>query len=128
MTNLLDTHILAWWLLNDPKLSAPATLAITEPENVIFVSAVSALELATKHRLGKWPEVAPLVGNFGTLVKAEDFQILPLNHSHALLAGQLPGLHKDPFDRLPSAQARQETLILITADAAISGFGVQHLW
>ncbi|WAP71359.1 type II toxin-antitoxin system VapC family toxin [Jiella pelagia] len=118
--------MLAWWLLNDPKLSRPAALAITEPENEIFVSAVSASRWRRSIAL-EMAEVAPLIGNFGTLVKAEDFKILPLNHSHALLAGQLPGLRKDPFNRLLAAQARQETLILITADAAIARLGIQHL-
>jgi PIN domain nuclease of toxin-antitoxin system len=56
MRCLLDTHALLWWLFDDPKLSARAREAISEPQNEILVSAASAWEISTKHRLGKLPE------------------------------------------------------------------------
>jgi PIN domain nuclease of toxin-antitoxin system len=64
MRYLLDTHALAWWLLDLPRLGSGAREAIVAEESDIFVSAVSAFEIATKFRLGKWPEMAELMNDF----------------------------------------------------------------
>jgi PIN domain nuclease of toxin-antitoxin system len=128
MKVLLDTHALVWWLLDDPSLSRKARVAIADSTNRVLVSTISAFEIATKHRLGKWPEVAPLVKLFGPLVLAEQFELLPVSQDHALLAGTFDMLHKDPFDRLLAAQARCEGLILISADTAFDSFPVERLW
>ena len=55
MRVLLDTHILLWWTLDDPKLSGKARAIIASFESEVFVSAASAWEIATKVRLGKLP-------------------------------------------------------------------------
>lgn len=128
MKYLLDTHALVWWLLDDKRLSRPACTVITHGENEITASAVSAFEIATKHRLGKWPEVAPLSIDFEKHVIAERFSLLPIAPSHALLAGRWPGDHKDPFDRLLAAQANLDALVLISADRAFDGFDIDRLW
>ncbi|MBO0662945.1 type II toxin-antitoxin system VapC family toxin [Jiella sp. MQZ9-1] len=128
MRYLLDTHALAWWLLNDPRLSRAAADAIAEPDHMIAASAASAFEIATKYRLGKWPEIAPIAKNFDALVRAERFSVLAVTAAHALLAGRMPGAHKDPFDRLLAAQATVEDLVVVTVDTAFDGFGVPRLW
>ncbi len=128
MKYLLDTHALVWWLMDDPRLSAAARTAVTNGDNEIAASAVSAFEIATKHRLGKWPEVGTLCADFVTYVMAERFVLLPVEPSHALLAGQLTGDHKDPFDRLLAAQSKLESLTLVTADKAFNVFDVECLW
>lgn len=128
MKYLLDTHALVWWLLDDKRLSRPARTVIANSDNEIIASAVSAFEIATKHRLGKWPEVAPLSIDFEKYAIAERFSLLPIAPSHALLAGRLPGEHKDPFDRLLAAQANIDALVLITADPAFAGFDIDRLW
>ncbi|MCL6708868.1 type II toxin-antitoxin system VapC family toxin [Pseudomonas sp. R2.Fl] len=125
---MLDTHVLAWWLLDDRRLSAPSRAAIAEGDNEIAASAVSAFEIATKYRLGKWPEAAQLAGDFEKYVMAERFFLLPISPSHALLAGQMTGHHKDPFDRLLAAQSKIETLVFVTADKAFDGFDIERLW
>ncbi len=58
MKLLLDTHAFLWWVTDDPNLSASARTAIADESNVVFVSAASAWEIATKHRLGKLDEAA----------------------------------------------------------------------
>lgn len=65
MRLLLDTHALLWWLAGDRQLSRRAKLAIANENSEIFVSAASACEVATKHRLGKLPRVGPLAVDFG---------------------------------------------------------------
>jgi PIN domain nuclease of toxin-antitoxin system len=125
---LLDTHALAWFLLDLPRLPQTAKAAIADPDNMVVVSVVSALEIAIKVRVGKWPEAEPILRNFDGVLSAEQFQPLPVSMDHALKAGSMPGSHRDPFDRLLIAQALVEDLILVTNEALFDGFGVQRLW
>lgn len=128
MRLLLDTHALVWWLTNDRKLSATARAAIEEPDVVIYVSAASAWEVATKVRLGKWPEAATLPGVFGAILVSNDFTPLPVTIQHALRAGSLRVAHGDPFDRIFAAQAELEDLDLVTVDPAFAQFEVRTFW
>ena len=62
MRILLDTHALLWALTDSPKLSKKARQTLTDPEVEQFVSAASAMEIFTKHRLGRLPEAGELEG------------------------------------------------------------------
>jgi PIN domain nuclease of toxin-antitoxin system len=128
MKLLLDTHALVWWLFDDPRLGRKSRALIADRDNSVSASAVSAFEIATKHRIGKWPEVAIIARDFGALVAAENFDLLDVTPAHALLAGSMPGLHKDPFDRILAAQAKLESLTLVTADAAFQSFELELVW
>jgi PIN domain nuclease of toxin-antitoxin system len=116
---LLDTHILLWWLANAPSLSPTAAALIRDPENMIFISAVSLWEIWLKQSLGK----LRLPGGFEEKLEAEAFENLPLTAAQTRQVATLPWLHRDPFDRMLVAQARTENLILLTADAVIGGYG-----
>src|SRR4051794_22100199 len=107
---LLDTHALIWWIGGDPRVSTPVRAAIEEADNAKFVSAASAWEIATKHRLGKLPGAGPLAVDFERVTAAQGFVPLDISVAHALDAGNLPGIHRDPFDRILIAQARTERL------------------
>lgn len=128
MKYLLDTHALAWWLINDARLSRRAFAAISDPNNEIIASAVTAWEAANKFRLGKWPDARPLAMDFETTVKAERFSILDISFRHASIGGLLEGDHRDPFDRLLAAQAIVEQVPIISGDRAFGYFGVQSIW
>ena len=128
MRLLLDTHALIWWGLDDPRLGAEARAAIAEAGNEVFVSAASAMEVTTKHRLGKLPQAERLALGFETLVAALGFQPLPISLAHAQLAGNLVVPHKDPFDRLLIAQSVLEGMPLASNEAAFDGFGVIRVW
>jgi len=78
MRLLLDTHALLWWWTDDAQLSARARDAISSPGNDVLVSAATAWELATKHRIGKLGEAGEAVARFDELVTADGFQHLPL--------------------------------------------------
>ena len=125
---LLDTHALLWWFTDDPALSARAREAISEAENEVLVSAASAWEIATKHRLGKLPEAAGAVSRFDALVTADRFTPLAISSRHGLRAGSYDTGHRDPFDRMLAAQAELEALLLVTADPAFAAFPVRTLW
>jgi PIN domain nuclease of toxin-antitoxin system len=121
---LLDTHLLLWWLEASPSLSAPAREMIRDPENTVFVSAVSLWEIWLKQSLGK----LRLPVDFTGRLAAESFESLPLVASHARQIGLLPWYHRDPFDRMLVAQAQVEKLVLLTADQELTAYGaVVHL-
>ena len=128
MKVLCDTHALAWWLLDDRRLSAKVRTLIIDLGTEVWVSAVSAFEMATKYKLGKWPGIGDLVVNFEAVMARENFAILPLSAAHAKRGGLLDGAHRDPFDRLLAAQSIIERMPLVTADAAFRGFGVETVW
>jgi PIN domain nuclease of toxin-antitoxin system len=128
MEVLLDTHTLLWWLTDDPALTRAGRKIIAETKNVILVSAASAWEIATKVRLGKLPTAADLVADFADQLKREGFQNLAISTSHAIRAGLLPGLHKDPFDRMLIAQAQEENIPLVSNETLFDSYGVRRIW
>ncbi|MCT7984509.1 type II toxin-antitoxin system VapC family toxin [Laspinema sp. A4] len=115
---LLDTHILTWWLFNDPKLNPECRDIIPNPNYHILVSSASAWEIATKSRIGKLPEAKPLVDNYQGILQQAKFIELSITATHALRAGSLPISHRDPFDRMLMAQAELENLPILTYDTA----------
>jgi PIN domain nuclease of toxin-antitoxin system len=125
---LLDTHALLWWLAGNRALSGRAIEAIDAAENQVFVSAVSAFEVATKFRLGKLPEGELLARDFEVVVEAQGFDPLPLDAAHGRVAGALAPIHKDPFDRLLIAQALREDLFLVSNEVLFDGYGVRRFW
>ena len=118
---LLDTHTLLWWLIDDASLGARARELIAAPENFVYVSAASIWELSIKKALGKLE--AP--DDFVSIVEGEGFEPLPIDLFHAEQAGNLPGLHRDPFDRMLVAQAQAEGLSIVTRDRDIPAYGVR---
>jgi len=115
---LLDTHILLWWLFNDLKLNKECRDIMGHPNHNILVSSVSAWEIATKYRIGKLPEAKFLVEHYQDTLHQAKFNELTITVAHALRAGNLPILHRDPFDRMLMAQAELEKLPIITYDQA----------
>jgi PIN domain nuclease of toxin-antitoxin system len=125
---LLDTHALIWWLAGDEALSRRAREAIADEVNDIAISAASAMEIATKFRIGKLPGAALLAQNFEEIIAEQGFGELPISVHHARLAGEMNIAHKDPFDRLLIAQAQVEDLVLVSNEALFDGFAIKRLW
>lgn len=128
MRLLLDTHSLLWWAHESKKLSKTARESIADGENDVLISAVSAMEIATKHRKGTLEYQTPLAHQFVSEVTGRGFQLLPISCDHAEQAGRYAVAHKDPWDRLLAAQAQIEGLALVTIDRAFADFDVQTLW
>ena len=120
---LLDTHALLWWLEDSPRLDRVAYASIGASQNRVFVSAVTVWEIALKRNLGKLQ--AP--DNLTELIWQEGFTGLPLALHHGEIAGNLPLIHRDPFDRMLVAQAQAEGLTLVTSDAALRQYDVATL-
>jgi PIN domain nuclease of toxin-antitoxin system len=125
---LLDTHAFLWWLAGEAALTRRARTAISADDAEVFVSAVTAWEIATKFRLGKLPEAAPVAENIAAAVAGEGFGQLALSMSHAQRAGSLGGFHRDPFDRMLIAQAMLDDLVLVSNERVFDRYAVKRLW
>jgi PIN domain nuclease of toxin-antitoxin system len=124
--HLVDTHVLLWLLSAPDRIAEPARRALADRSNLLLVSAASALEIATKARLGKLnaPEVTAALPRRLDDMSAD---VLPITLEHAMLAGSMSWEHRDPFDRLLVAQATLEDATLVTVDAAIVGLPVPRI-
>jgi PIN domain nuclease of toxin-antitoxin system len=125
---LLDTHALVWWLAGDAALSVRARDAIEDDANSVAVSAASAMEVATKFRIGKLSGAAVLAQDFEAILAAQGFTELPISVRHARLAGAMNISHRDPFDRFLIAQAQADGMVLVSNEVLFDTFGVSRLW
>ncbi len=123
MRLLLDTHVLLWWLANDPSLGEEAREGISAPGSSVFVSAATAWEISIKQALGKLDAPSDLLRQ----IELSRFEPLPITVSHAYAAGALPRHHDDPFDRALVAQAIAEGLTLVARDPRMGLYGVGTL-
>jgi len=119
---LLDTHVVLWWLADDPSLSEEIKDRLDhEPD--VRVSAATLWEIAIKQALGKIAAPADLPER----VRDSGFRELTIGFSHAIAARRLPLIHRDPFDRMLVAQARCEDLTLVTRDPRCQQYDVAIL-
>jgi PIN domain nuclease of toxin-antitoxin system len=123
VTLLLDTHVLLWWLADDPRLTPAMREAITDPATSVTVSAASAWEMAIKAALGK----LSVPGRLAEELDAQGFGVLPITVEDGLAAGALPRHHDDPFDRMLIAQAVRRRFVLVTADRRFGDYDVLTL-
>jgi PIN domain nuclease of toxin-antitoxin system len=119
----LDTHVVLWWLGNNPRLGARARKAIARAD-VVFVSVASGWEAAIKISLGR----LRLSGTLEEAVEASRFSKLPITFGHAEAVGELPLHHRDPFDRMLIVQARMEGLTIVTADRKFEPYDPAVIW
>ena len=101
---LLDTHTFIWSLFLSSELSATAR-GMIEAADAAYVAPISFYEITQKHRLGKWPELDPVIGKLLPLWRAQGTEIAPCTAEIAFLAGAMQWRHRDPFDRMIAATA-----------------------
>lgn len=118
MKLLLDTHVLVWAAIGDPKLSKAAIALIDDPANTLYFSAASLWELTIKGAARTGVDPAQLRG----ALLAVGYRELPISAEHTLAVGALPDHHRDPFDRILAAQAQVEGLHLVTHDRTLSAY------
>lgn len=123
MNCLLDSHVLLWWLgMDSDKLSAPVRDAIATAEQV-YISIASVWELEIKRSIGKLDLPAADWGS----VSASGLTPLDITLNDAVIAAALPTIHRDPFDRMIVAQAKNRGLTLVTRDTRLLEYGVPSL-
>ncbi len=120
MNLLPDTHVVLWWLGDDPTLGTAAREALADPRNTVYLSAVVVWEARVKQAVGK----LSLPEDFEAILDREAFVDLPVTAWHAHALARLPLHHRDPFDRMLVAQAQCEDLHLVTSDPAMELYEV----
>jgi len=125
---LLDTCTFLWIAAGSEELSAPARSACADPDNEVFLSAVSAWEIAVKHALGRLPLPEAPLRYVPSARSRHGIAPLPLEEQAALQLPKLPELHRDPFDRMLVCQAIAHGLEIVTPDPAIAQYPVRSLW
>lgn len=123
MRLLLDTHVLLWWLAGADRLSEQAAEAISRTDNDVIVSTATLWELAIKQTTGKFS----LDGDLRQHIREQWFEELSITGRHTAELGELPLLHRDPFDRILVAQVRSEDMTLVTADRTLPQYDVRIL-
>lgn len=120
VTFLLDTHVFLWLLADPARIDAEVRGTLASRDNMLLVSAASALEVATKVRIGRLnaPGLQESWSSRATDMGAKE---LDVTSRHATLAGSLAWDHQDPFDRLLAAQAILEDATLVTVDRHLLG-------
>lgn len=120
---LLDTHIFLWSMLADTRIAAPVRAILENPQIPVFVSMVTPWEISLKRSIGKLHVTTDIEG----AIAAAGFQVLPLSFAHIQQLDRLPLHHRDPFDRMLIAQAKSESLTLVTADKLVLQYDVACL-
>ena len=128
MKLLLDTCTFLWAVRGDTRLSKTAANLFCDPANDVFLSAISAWEIAVKHGLGRLPLSDPPSVYVPRERARHLIEPLPLNEGATLMLDKLPAVHADPFDRLLVCQAIEAGLTLLTPDAAIHRYPVPVAW
>ena len=128
MNLLLDTCTFLWIALDPSQLSPQARLLFQASANRVFLSSVSAWEIAVKYGLGKLPLQQPPELFVPQQRVAHQIAELRLREDEALRVTHLPALHKDPFDRMLICQALANGLTILTPDPLIRQYAVPTLW
>lgn len=124
---LLDTHVWAWSLTDDARLSVNGLAAIQSPEN-IFLSPISFFEIALKVKKGKWPEMQPFYSLLRETFLGQGGRFAPLDPEICVRAAGLEWSHRDPFDRMLAATALENRLSFVSADAAFDALAEMKEW
>jgi PIN domain nuclease of toxin-antitoxin system len=119
---LLDTCTLLWLASDQGHLSENAKRAIMRNADALFVSAITALEIALKCRRGKLKLPLPVQKWFAEVNDFHGIRELPVTGEIAIVSVALPNHHNDPFDRVIIATARINKMKIISSDKWISQY------
>lgn len=117
---LLDTQVFIWWMERNKRLSQNIVNLLASPANRILLSVVSVWEIIIKKEKKK----LKISQNIKIGIESSGFTLLPIEISHVLEIAKLPGIHKDPFDRMLIAQVKVENLTFITTDQKIWRYNI----
>ena len=128
MKLLLDTHAFIWMVGNESKLSGKAREAMANQKNDLFFSAASYWEICIKSSIGKLTLGENWIKRFDREMEFNNIQWLPIRKQHSQTVCSLPGIHKDPFDRMLISQANREKMTIVTADRLVQKYPVKWIW
>ena len=123
MALLLDTHVWIWSQAQPERLGASATALLSDPEEPLYLSTISTLELARLEALGRVDLTEGLTDWVAASLDLLSAATVEISHEVAIGAYALPGnFHRDPADRILVSTARIHGFTLLTADERILGY------
>jgi PIN domain nuclease of toxin-antitoxin system len=132
MKYLLDTHVFLWSISNPKELTKKAIAAIKNPENDIYVSAISLWEIAIKLRLKKLEIKGIGIEELPDVIEKMDYEVMSMTPEDAIeYANLTEETHKDPFDRMLIVQSISKNMVMISKDTQFgkfTKFGLKLLW
>ena len=128
MKLLIDTHAALWLFNEHENLSPRARDFLRNEESELYISIVSAWEIAIKHSLGKLTEFPGGVKLFFSAINENPIEIIPVLPGHVEKVEELPYIHSDPFDRIIISTAMCEDMAILTADENIHKYDVKCVW
>jgi len=128
MKYLLDTMVWLWSVSTPEKIGEAGLEVLENGEAEIYLSVVSAWEIAIKARFGKY-KLPESPGRYVPRKLAKQgIHVLPVALDHSLKVFSLPLYHHDPFDHLLIAQAIVEGMTILTSDREFAKYPVDVLW
>jgi len=128
MKLLLDTCTALWLVNEHEKLSSKAKALLLDNTHTLYISIVSAWEIAIKTSLGKLSGLNGGARNFLAKINDMPISLFSIAPRHVEIVETLPFIHRDPFDRLLVATAKAEDMTILTSDENIPKYDVQYVW
>ncbi len=126
---LLDTCTFLWLAADQKKISINAQKQIEKDADALFLSAISAFEIAVKSRNGKLSLPLSAPEWFSQTIDFHGIKEIPITGDIAIASVQLPLLHNDPCDRIIVATAKINDMPILTCDHLISQYKqVEVIW
>lgn len=128
MKLLLDTHAFLWFVMDSPKMSKRARSLIEIAENEVYLSVVSAWEIAIKTSLGKLRITESISELILPELETNQFLLLGIEIPHIEKVADLPFHHRDPFDRLLISQSLVMQVPIISRDEVFDLYTPERIW
>lgn len=124
---LIDTHVLAWSLI-DPKSLPDVVVSTIEAASIVFVPPCALHEITMKVRGGKWEDMRAHADHLDNLCLAQGFEFAPYTARMAMASGSLDWPHRDPFDRMIAATSLELYCPLVSKDSAFDDLRALPSW
>lgn len=128
MRLLLDTAVFLWLISGDTRLPERTKASIRAPEQDVWLSVVSMWEILVKHQIGRLPLPGPAWPYIAAQRERHGIDSLALEEPAMAHLPKLPGVHRDPFDRMLVCQAIEHDLLLVSADDQVRRYPIKTWW
>ena len=126
MRVILDTNVFLWIIADDPRLSDSARTIFLDHDTEAYVSMASVWEMFIKIGTGKLVLPEKPAAFLREQFSENLISILPIHYGHCARAAELPGIHRNPFDRLIVAQALHTGLPVLSGAPIFAQYGVEN--
>lgn len=126
---LLDTCAVLWLAGDQAKLSSAAHAAMKAASDGLYVSSISAWEIALAASKGRIELRLQPEQWFEQAIRRYSLQVLDISWQLGMRSVALPAIHADPCDRLIIATAQERNMPIVTADTVLPRYpDVRIIW